>query len=1070
MTKPTNYASIPRGGSSTPAQNAIQQNLEILTGRAGDGMHRALTPDDLKDLPGISVRRLRGAAGASQVVIEPVETTYDIPPRPANVVADGAFSHIFIGWDRPRFSSFSYAEIFRSTVDDFGTAVSLATTTRNLYADPVDYGAEFYYWVRFVNLGNVAGPIHATNGEFAQSAPNILAVMQELSEEINEGYLAQTLRARIDLIDLPDTGLIDRLNAEVNTRISEITTLTNDLVTEANQRLADILAVNNRIDSSDLNILANEQDITQLQIDVSNIDGEGSANASAISALDVRVTENESDISSQATQITNLNASLATSNSNIAGNAGAISAIDARVTQNEDDITSQSSQITSLDSSLTTANNNIAGNSSAIGLLDTRVTASEDEITSHASQLTSINSSISAANSNISGNAGAISAIDTRVTQTEDDITAQASDIASINSSLGTTNSNVAANASGLSALTTRVTSNENELVSVGSQITQIENDIAAIESGGSGNSSAISALDSRVTVNEGDISTHSSQITTLQSDVSSALSNASGNASAISALDSRVEATESSLTSQSSQITTLSNSVTTAQVTADSRNAIFYGPSSSVPTATGVDDVWYVSNLGNLPRRWNGSAWVDIQDTAIAGNSSAISTLDSRVDTAEGNISSQGSAVTALQNSVTDLETNTGANATAINSIDTRVTSAEGNISSQATSILQLQSDVGDNTSTIQQLVSVTDGLDAMWAVSANVGTLRAGFGLRIDQSGSEFIVDAGRFAIRNGASEINPFIVNGSDTYISTAFIQDGWITNAHVGNLTTDAITGLDASFIQANIGTLTVDQLEGDVNKLYPASSTVAVQSSTAGLFRTILITNVESQARAKYPIVFSELKLESSITRNDTKIFTRSFRRNDSASSASFTCTMPSSTTGGKQSTAILTGEESCSLQISGTISVSETKPPAPSNWGALSECEQVQFVFGGRTVVAKPVGIAIENEVNTEPGFKLYRYIIPFEWAFQVSGSAAVAIPNVNNVTFSGWNSGGHYDEVGKVRATLVNLPANTEVALQSTHISGDRVSYVANYYAAFMALHTDIWCNEVRVDTLMVR
>lgn len=1022
MTKPTNYASIPRGGSSTPAQNAIQQNLEVLTGRAGDGMHRALTPDDLKGLPGISVRRLRGATGSSQVVIESVETTYDIPPRPTNVVADGAFSHIFIGWDRPRFSSFSYAEIFRSTVDDFGTAVSLATTTRNLYADPVDYGAQFYYWVRFVNLGNVAGPIHATNGEFAQSAPNILAVMQELSEEINEGYLAQTLRARIDLIDLPNTGLIDRLTDEVNTRIGEINTLTGDLVSEANQRLADILAINLRVDGSDSNILANEQDITQLQIDVANASGDGSANASAISALDVRVTDNEGGLSTQATQISNLEAGL------------------------------------------TSTDGNVSGNSSAISSLDSRVTANEGDISSHASQLTSINSSLTTANSNISGNSNAISALDTRVTTAEGNITSQASDISSINSSLTTTNSNVSSNASGLSALTTRVTSNENELISVGSSITQIENDIQNIESGGSGNASAINALDNRVTVNEGDISTHSSQITTLQSDVSSALSNASGNASAISALDSRVGATESSLTSQSSQITTLSNSVTTAQVTADSRNAIFYGPSSSVPTATGVDDVWYVSNLGNLPRRWNGSAWVDIQDTAIAGNSSAISTLDSRVDTAEGNISSQGSAVTALQNSVTDLETNTGANATAINSIDTRVTSTESNISSQATSILQLQSDVGDNTSTIQQLVSVTDGLDAMWAVSANVGTLRAGFGLRIDQSGSEFIVDAGRFTIRNGASDINPFIVDGNDTYISSAFMEEGWINNAHIGNLTTDAITGLNASFIQANIGTLYVDQLEGDVNKLYSSSTTVPV-AMMEGLYRNALTVSVSSQTRPRRPVVFAEMELESSTTLANTTISICAFSENGNSGSADFSCSMPNNA-----SQAVSFNPRDMTLTISGSESNGDPVPADPTNWQSMASAAQVTVTFGGKTFVLEPSG-SFSGTTPGGPSVYSYYKVITFKWGFQKSGSL-LASPISNSfkgAVFNCWNSGEHYTKMTGERKFTTTVSASEARTFSAAYIDGSAVSNATEYYIGVFG-KSPVTCTEAKVSTLMVR
>lgn len=45
-----------------------------------------------------------------------------------------------------------------------------------------------------------------------------------------------------------------------------------------------------------------------------------------------------------------------------------------------------------------------------------------------------------------------------------------------------------------------------------------------------------------------------------------------------------------------------------------------FYGPSTAPPTAEGIGDIWYVSDMGNLTRRWNGSAWVDINyfDDAI--------------------------------------------------------------------------------------------------------------------------------------------------------------------------------------------------------------------------------------------------------------------------------------------------------------------------------------------------------------------------------------------------------------------------------------------------------------------
>ncbi|WP_236477478.1 phage tail tip fiber protein, partial [Pseudomonas sp. PA-7-1E] len=46
-----------------------------------------------------------------------------------------------------------------------------------------------------------------------------------------------------------------------------------------------------------------------------------------------------------------------------------------------------------------------------------------------------------------------------------------------------------------------------------------------------------------------------------------------------------------------------------------------------------------------------------------------------------------------------------------------------------------------------------------------------------------SQFIIDADRFAIGQAGSV--PFAVQGGQTFIKSAFIQDGTITNAKIGN---------------------------------------------------------------------------------------------------------------------------------------------------------------------------------------------------------------------------------------------------------------------------------------------
>ncbi|RLZ40577.1 hypothetical protein EA152_28370, partial [Klebsiella pneumoniae] len=74
--------------------------------------------------------------------------------------------------------------------------------------------------------------------------------------------------------------------------------------------------------------------------------------------------------------------------------------------------------------------------------------------------------------------------------------------------------------------------------------------------------------------------------------------------------------------------------------------------------------------------------------------SAAAVNALTSRVDSAEGTLTSQGQAITKLNN---DLATTNGtvnkkADATALNALTTRVSSAEGKLESQGQSITSLQ------------------------------------------------------------------------------------------------------------------------------------------------------------------------------------------------------------------------------------------------------------------------------------------------------------------------------------------------------------------------------------------
>jgi hypothetical protein len=122
----------------------------------------------------------------------------------------------------------------------------------------------------------------ATNLGIVVTDPD--AVVDQLVLEVLADPLAATLQARINDIDL---------NAQ------------------------NILSLTGIVDGWGVNILANESDITALDVRVTAAEsdilaaaGVGSANAGAISALDVRVTENEGDITASAADITTLQATV----------------------------------------------------------------------------------------------------------------------------------------------------------------------------------------------------------------------------------------------------------------------------------------------------------------------------------------------------------------------------------------------------------------------------------------------------------------------------------------------------------------------------------------------------------------------------------------------------------------------------------------------------------------------------------------------------------------------------------------------------------------------------------------
>ncbi|AZC52261.1 Phage tail fiber protein [Pseudomonas chlororaphis subsp. piscium] len=144
-----------------------------------------------------------------------------------------------------------------------------------------------------------------------------------------------------------------------------------------------------------------------------------------------------------------------------------------------------------------------------------------------------------------------------------------------------------------------------------------------------------------------------------------------------------------------------------------------------------------------------------------------------------------------------TTLEARVGENEATITDLEEVVATNE---SATTTKIEQLNVAVGQNSAAIQETATAyadTSGkLSTMWSMKMQLNAsgqyVAAGIGLGIENTAaglqSQFLVSADRFAIVNtvagGAASV-PFAVQGGQVFLDSAFIMNGSITNAKIGN---------------------------------------------------------------------------------------------------------------------------------------------------------------------------------------------------------------------------------------------------------------------------------------------
>jgi|GEM_PF-1932022 len=205
--KITKLPGIPKPpADASPAMRAYLETLaeaiDIRLGRRGDPVDRAVTLRELIN-SGLA-KELRANPfdpnnpADNPGFIDPTKAVItDIPLRPTNFTASGAYSVINCAWDFANYSDHAQTEIHSHTSNSLGDATLTGVATGRTYLDPVGSGVTRYYWIRHINTAGTFGPWNSTSGTVAQTAVDVAHLLNVLSNSITTSELANSLTTQL---------------------------------------------------------------------------------------------------------------------------------------------------------------------------------------------------------------------------------------------------------------------------------------------------------------------------------------------------------------------------------------------------------------------------------------------------------------------------------------------------------------------------------------------------------------------------------------------------------------------------------------------------------------------------------------------------------------------------------------------------------------------------------------------------------------------------------------------------------------------------------------------------------
>lgn len=566
--------------------------------------------------------------------------------------------------------------IIEGQVAAFVDALEYVPTSSYKKGDAVRQGQKLYQALKDVPVG-IAPP----NPEYWKDVGDIVTDLGALSAQVSTN--TNTITQQGNTITAQGQKL-DALVVRVGTAEDKIT----------GQATA-ISNLETTVTKNGNDIISQGQAITAVKADVANLQTGVEGNASAIQSLRTTVTQQGDLITSQGQAITSLGSEVKALQTDVSGvksdvlaQGTAITGLTTTVTQQGDLITSHSNSITSLEGKVASITTDLSGltikvdaNTTAVTNLTSTVTQQGDlitaqgrDITTLKADVTSVTTDVNGLKTTVSGHGTAIGNLETTVTKQGNDITANSTNITKLTAELRfqelenlydgaetdqqiTEALNIATGAaSATESLTATVTKQGDVIEANAQRITELDASLTDIDGNIVGVAGAVESLKSTVTAQGDTITSQGSAITQLnnsltlvdgkatdaQTKADSALAKVEtkADASAVTALTTRVTNAEGKIASQGESITQLNNTLTITTNTANAaKTAADKAQTDADAAQATADDA--------------------ITQLTTKADASAVTSLTTRVEAAEGKITSQGQSITQLNNSLEVTNTN---------------------------------------------------------------------------------------------------------------------------------------------------------------------------------------------------------------------------------------------------------------------------------------------------------------------------------------------------------------------------------------------------------------------------